>query len=90
MRDDLRGESLVRTQALPRLGALEPLAFLMPPRSNVTFFLVADQNSVDDTLVTLGHHKMQDGRATEDTGVISSARRKSEADALDSGMDASR
>jgi hypothetical protein len=81
-----RAESLVaRAEALRDSAvrrALEPHTFLMPPRSDVAIYLIADHDPVDDTLVTLGYLKAQDGHETDVIEVLPSAGRQLEADAL--------
>lgn len=60
----------------------EPHTFLMPPRSDVSLYLVADHDPVDDGLVTLGYlYDSADG-SRELIEVLASAGRKAEADAL--------
>jgi hypothetical protein len=81
-----RAETLVSRAAALRDGqvrrAPEPHSFLMPPRIDVGFFLLADHDPVDDTLVTLGYLKVEDGRTTEIIEVLPSSDRGAEADAL--------
>lgn len=81
-----RAESLVgRAEALRDNAvrrAPEPHTFLMPPRTDVAFYLLADHDPVDDTLVTLGYAKVHDGQETEVVEALPSASRQMEADAL--------
>ncbi len=74
-----RAEAL-RDNAVRR--APEPHSFLMPPRTDVAFYLLADHDPVDDTLVTLGYAKVRDGQQTEVIEALPSASRQMEADAL--------
>lgn len=62
--------------------APEPHTFLMPPRSDVALYLVADHDPVDDNLVTLGYLKVENGIATETIEVLPTASHTAEADAL--------
>jgi predicted RecB family nuclease len=81
-----RAETLVaRAEALRRgevLRAPEPHSFLMPPRSDVALYLVADHDPIDDTLVTLGYMKVENGVTTEIIEVMPTASRSAEANAL--------
>lgn len=81
-----RAEALVGRAAALRDNAVrrasEPHSFLMPPRADVAFYLLADHDPVDDTLVTLGYAKVRDGQETEVIEVLPSASRQLEADAL--------
>jgi hypothetical protein len=81
-----RAETLVcRAEAL-RVGAVsrapEPHTFLMPPRTDVALFLVADHDPVDDTLVTLGYLKFENGKSSEIIEVLPRGDRGAEVDAL--------
>src|SRR5262249_41924277 len=81
-----RAEILVaRADALRRgevLRAPEPHSFLMPPRADVALYLVADHDPVDDTLVTLGYMKVENGQTNETIEVLPGADSRAEADAL--------
>jgi hypothetical protein len=81
-----RAETLVaRADALRRdevLRAPEPHSFLMPPRADVALYLVADHDPVDDTLVTLGYMKVENGKTSEIIEVLPTPDRRSEAEAL--------
>jgi hypothetical protein len=81
-----RAETLVvRAQALGKdevRRAPEPHTFLMPPRTDVAFYLVADHDPVDDTLVSLGYMKVENGRSTSIIEILPSADRAAEANAL--------
>lgn len=60
----------------------EPHSFLMPPRAEAAMYLVADNDPVDDTLVTLGYRFVDAGGIREHIEVLPSAGRRAEADAL--------
>ncbi len=60
----------------------EPHSFLMPPRVDAAIYLVADNDPVDDTLVTLGYRYVDASGAREHIEILSSADRHAEADAL--------
>ncbi|HEX8223780.1 MAG TPA: hypothetical protein VF605_08200 [Allosphingosinicella sp.] len=81
-----RAETLVvRAKAL-RDGAVgpgsEPHTFLMPPRGDISLYLVADHDPVDDGLVTLGYLYIEGETVREHIEVLPSADRTAEADAL--------
>lgn len=60
----------------------EEQTFLMPPRSDVSIYLLADHDPVDDGLATLGYLLVRDGTVEETIKVLPTADRKAEADAL--------
>lgn len=60
----------------------EPHTFLMPPRSDVSLYLVADHDPVDDGLVTLGYLYVGVDGSRELIEVLPSSDRQAEADAL--------
>lgn len=60
----------------------EPHTFLMPPRSDVSLYLLADHDPVDDGLVSLGYLHVDADGARETIEVLPSADRRAEADAL--------
>lgn len=81
-----RAETLIaRAKALSagevRPG-IEPHSFLMPPRSDVSLYLVADHDPVDDGLVSLGYLYADANGARETIEILDSPDRKAEADAL--------
>ena len=81
-----RADQLVsRAQALRddsvELGT-EPHSFLMPPRADAAIYLVADNDPVDDTLVTLGYRYVDSSGAREHIEVMPTADRAAEANAL--------
>jgi len=81
-----RAETLVARAKALRDGAVEsgpePHTFLMPPRSDVALYLVADHDPVDDNLVTLGYLYVQGGETRELIEILPTADRQAEADAL--------
>ena len=81
-----RAETLIDRARALRDGAVrravEPHSFLMPPRSDVALYLVADHDPVDDTLVTIGYLKVEDGHAAVTVEVLETPNRIAEADAL--------
>lgn len=60
----------------------EPHSFLMPPRADVAVYLVADNDPVDDTLVTLGYRLVDAAGAHDHIEVLPHSDQASEADAL--------
>lgn len=60
----------------------EPHSFLMPPRTDVSLYLIADHDPVDDGLVTLGYLFVDANGVRETIEVLPSADRTAEADAL--------
>lgn len=60
----------------------EPHSFLMPPRTDAAIYLVADNDPVDDTLVTLGYRYVDANRVEEHVEVLPMSDRRAEADAL--------
>jgi PD-(D/E)XK nuclease superfamily len=60
----------------------DPHSFLMPPRADAAIYLVADNDPVDDTLVTLGYRHVDGTGVREHIEVLASSDRHSEADAL--------
>ncbi|MDB5414228.1 MAG: hypothetical protein JWR10_2563 [Rubritepida sp.] len=81
-----RADQLVsRAQALRddivRPGT-EPQSFLMPPRSDAAIYLVADNDPVDDTLVTLGYRYVDASGAREHIEIMPTADHAAEANAL--------
>jgi hypothetical protein len=81
-----RAETLIaRARALRAdelLPGTEPHSFLMPPRSDVSLYLIADHDPVDDGLVTLGYLYVDASGAREAIEVLASSDRQAEADAL--------
>ncbi len=74
-----RARALVAEETQP---GTEEQTFLMPPRSDVAIYLLADYDPVDDGLITLGFIVVQDGVEREMIEVLPTADRWSEADAL--------
>lgn len=60
----------------------EPHSFLMPPRADAAIYLVADNDPVDDTLVTLGYRYVDSTGVREHIEVMPTADRAAEANAL--------
>jgi predicted RecB family nuclease len=60
----------------------EPHSFLMPPRADAAIYLVADNDPVDDTLVTLGYRYVDSSGAREHIEIMPTADRAAEANAL--------
>ncbi len=60
----------------------EPHSFLMPPRADAAIYLVADNDPVDDTLVTLGYRYVDSEGVREHIEVLPTGDRQAEADAL--------
>lgn len=60
----------------------DPHSFLMPPRADAAIYLVADNDPVDDTLVTLGYRYVDDAGTREFIEVLSTGDRAAEANAL--------
>lgn len=60
----------------------EEQTFLMPPRSDVAIYLLADHDPVDDGLVTLGYLHVEGGAQRSLVEVLDTADRAREADAL--------
>lgn len=60
----------------------EPHSFLMPPRAEAAIYLVADNDPVDDTLVTLGYRFVDANGVREHIEILPSSDRRAEADAL--------
>jgi hypothetical protein len=81
-----RAETLVaRAEALRRdqvLRAPEAQTFLMPPRADVAFYLLADHDPVDNTLVTLGYIKVENEQVSENIELLPTSDKRAEADAL--------
>jgi hypothetical protein len=81
-----RAEALVeRARALYGrriLRSRDGRTFLMPPRTEVAFHILADHDPVDDTLVTFGYLRIEGGSAREVIKVLPTADRGAEADAL--------
>ncbi|MFS2108097.1 hypothetical protein ACCC88_00290 [Sphingomonas sp. Sphisp140] len=81
-----RADTLIaRAKALrdDRIGpGSEPHSFLMPPRVDTAIYLVADNDPVDDTLVTLGYRRVDDTGVVDHIEVLAASDRASEADAL--------
>jgi hypothetical protein len=81
-----RAETLIARAKALRDDAVangsEAHSFLMPPRSDVSLYLVADHDPVDDGLVTLGYLYVDGNGAREMIEVLPSAERAAEADAL--------
>jgi hypothetical protein len=81
-----RAETLIaRAKALrdDEVGAgSEPHSFLMPPKTDVSLYLVADHDPVDDGLVTLGYLYVDSEGVRETIEVLPGASRSAEADAL--------
>lgn len=61
---------------------IEEQSFLMPPRSDVALYLIADYDPVDDGLVTLGYLRVESGAAQGEVVVLDTPSRAAEADAL--------
>lgn len=61
---------------------VERHSFLMPPRADAAIYLVADHDPVDDTLVTLGYRYVDSNGSHEHIEILSTADRRTEADAL--------
>jgi predicted RecB family nuclease len=81
-----RADQLVsRAQSL-RDGSVqsgtEPHSFLMPPRADAAIYLVADNDPVDDTLVTLGYRYVDSSGARDHIEIMPTADRAAEANAL--------
>lgn len=57
-------------------------SFLMPPRADAAIYLVADNDPVDDGLVTLGYRYVDGDGMREFIEVLPTADRRAEADAL--------
>lgn len=74
-----RARALVTDEIGP---GTEEQSFLMPSRTHVALYIVADQDPVDDGLATLGYLRVQDGVAHETVEVLATADRCSEADVL--------
>ncbi len=74
-----RARALLADETQP---GTEEQTFLMPPRSDVAIYLLADHDPVDDGLTTLGFIVAQDGAEREMIEVLPTADRRSEADAL--------
>lgn len=81
-----RAETLIgRAKALRQdkiLPASEPHTFLMPPRTDVSLYLVADFDPVDNGLVTLGYLYADANGTREAIEILPSADREAEANAL--------
>lgn len=81
-----RAEQLIARAGAINAGQIqagaEEQTFLMPPRSDVSIYLLADHDPVDDGLVTLGYLLVRDGSVEETIKILPSADRKAEADAL--------
>lgn len=81
-----RAETLIARAKALRDDAIgpggEPHSVLMPPRSDVSLYLIADHDPVDDALVTLGYLHVGPEGEREYIEVLASGDRKSEADAL--------
>lgn len=60
----------------------EPHSFLMPPRTDAALYLVADNDPVDDSLVTIGYRYVDASGVREHIEVLPNADRRAEADAL--------
>lgn len=64
------------------LPGSDPHSFLMPPRADVAIYLVADNDPVDDTLVTLGYRHVDSAGVREHIEVMPTSDRAAEANAL--------
>jgi predicted RecB family nuclease len=60
----------------------EPHTFLMPARLDISIYLLADHDPVDDSLVTLGYRYVGTDGVRETIEVLASSDRNAEADAL--------
>lgn len=60
----------------------EPHSFLMPPRADVALYLIADNDPVDDTLVTLGYRVVDAAGARDRIEILTTPDSEAEADAL--------
>lgn len=81
-----RAESLIGRAKALRDGQIarssEPHSFLMPPRADVSLYLLADHDPVDDGLVTLGYLYADQEGLRETIEVLPTGSRAAEADAL--------
>lgn len=81
-----RADQLVSRARALRDGAVQPgpdpHSFLMPPRADTAIYLIADNDPVDDTLVTLGYRHVDATGVREHIEVLASGDRRAEADAL--------
>lgn len=81
-----RADQLVSRARALRDDAVEPgrdpHSFLMPPRADAAIYLVADNDPVDDTLVTLGYRYVDADGVREYIEILSTGDRSVEADAL--------
>lgn len=82
-----RAQSLiVRAQSLAEdevLEGSEPHTFLMPPKWDAGIFLLADEDPVDDGLVTIGYAYVRDGQTRREMiEILPTPSRHAEADAL--------
>jgi hypothetical protein len=81
-----RSEQLVRRARALVAGETQPgteeQTFLMPPRSDVAIYLLADHDPVDDGLATVGFILVQNGLERETIEVLPTADRRTEANAL--------
>lgn len=81
-----RAETLVKRAQAQRDDAIGdgpiPHTFLMPARTDVAIYLVADNDPVDDTLITLGYRIVDPAGSQDLLEVLPTSNRAEEADAL--------